>query len=152
MTTFDRRHILLAAAALSVPGCSKAAAAPRPITIYKTESCGCCEGWVTHMRRANYLPRIVVVEDITPLSEKRGVPFKYSSCHMGEIEGYALLGHIPPADVDRLLREKPKAIGLSAPGMPFGSPGMESPTGEKETYEVLLLEPGGKTTVFARHA
>ena len=148
----DRRQLIASAGALALAACSRAQAQPKDLVVYKTESCGCCNGWVTHMRRAGYLIRIVTVEDVSALSAKRGVPFEYSSCHMGEIGGYVLLGHIPPADVERLLREKPKAVGLSVPGMPIGSPGMESPTGEKEAYEVLLLHAGAKPTVFARHA
>jgi hypothetical protein len=146
----DRRLLIASAAALLATGAH--AQAKPAVTIYKTASCGCCEGWIKHMRVAGYAAKVVVVEDISVLSAKKGVPFQYSSCHMGEAGGYVLLGHIPPADVARLLREKPKAIGLSVPGMPFGSPGMESPTGEKEAYETLLLLPGGKTRVFARHA
>lgn len=149
----NRRKLMLSATgALVLAGCGKAQAQPRDVTIYKTESCGCCQGWITFMTRAGYRPKVVVVEDISELSAKRGVPFEYSSCHMGEIAGYVLLGHVPVADVDRLLRDKPKGIGLTVPGMPWGSPGMESPTGEKEAYEVLLLQPGGRTSVFARHS
>jgi hypothetical protein len=71
---------------------------------------------------------------------------------MATVGGYVTVGHVPPADVDRLLRTRPKAIGLTVPGMPIGSPGMESPSGKRETYETLLLLAGGKTSVFARHA
>jgi hypothetical protein len=149
--SLDRRALIASAAALLASG-AHAQSKPGPMTIYKTSSCGCCNGWITYMRRAGYAPRVVVVDDISALSAKKGVPFKYSSCHMGEAGGYVLLGHIPPADVARLQKERPKAIGLSVPGMPWGSPGMESPTGEKEAYETLLLLPGGKTRVFARHA
>jgi hypothetical protein len=149
--SIDRRALIASAAALFASGAS-AQAKPEGMTIYKTASCGCCNGWIKHMRVAGYAPKVVVVEDISVLSAKKGVPFQYSSCHMGEAGGYVLLGHIPPADVARLLKEKPKAIGLSVPGMPWGSPGMEGPKGEKEAYETLLLLPGGKTRVFARHA
>jgi hypothetical protein len=68
------------------------------------------------------------------------------------IEGYVVLGHAPPADVDRLLRERPRAIGLGVPGMPLGSPGMGNAQGVRDKYETLLLLPNGRTTVFARHA
>ena len=128
-------------------------APPRPeVVIYKTASCGCCKGWVTHMTRAGYPTRVVELEDLTQIREKYGVPFPLSSCHTAVVGGYVVEGHVPPADVDRLLAEKPKARGITVPGMPLGSPGMESPTGESEAYDTLLLLEGGGTRVFAHHA
>ena len=161
-----RRTLLLGAAALAAvpvacerapsPAAAPAApapAAPRPeLVVYKTPWCGCCSGWVTHMRRAGYSPQVVEMEDLAPIREKHGVPFELSSCHTGVVGGYTVEGHVPPADVDRLLAEKPRALGLTVPGMPIGSPGMESPTGERESFETLLLLEGGRTRVFARHA
>jgi hypothetical protein len=104
------------------------------------------------MTKAGYAPEVVVIENVTPVAAKHGVPFALSSCHLATIDGYVTVGHVPPADVDRLLREKPKALGLTVPGMPMGSPGMEMPNGAKEAYDTLLLLPGGKTQVFARHS
>ena len=162
--TLARRSLLLGGAALvaAAAGCDRASApaakapaapAPRPeLVIYKTPWCGCCKGWVTHMTRAGFTPRVVELEDLAPIREKYGVPFELSSCHTGVVGGYVVEGHVPLADVDRLLREKPKALGLTVPGMPLGSPGMESPTGEREAFETLLLLDGGRTRVFARHA
>ncbi|HEX8568641.1 MAG TPA: DUF411 domain-containing protein [Caulobacteraceae bacterium] len=127
--------------------------APRPeLVIYKTPSCGCCKGWVTHMTRAGYPTRVVELEDLAPIRQKHGVPFPLSSCHTGVVGGYVVEGHVPPADVDRLLAEKPKALGITVPGMPLGSPGMESPTGESEPYDTLLLLQDGGTRVFVHHA
>ena len=104
------------------------------------------------VRRAGFKPTVHEVEDLTPIREKHGVPFNLSSCHTGLIGGYAVEGHVPPADVLRLLKERPKAIGLAVPGMPIGSPGMESPNGATEAYAtLLLLDRSGKTRVFARH-
>lgn len=122
-----------------------------PLTVYKTASCTCCGGWITAMTRAGYSAKIVVVENVTPIANKHGVPFELSSCHLATIGGYVTVGHVPPTDVARLLREQPKAIGLTVPGMPMGSPGMEMPDASKEAYNTLLLLPGGKTQVFARH-
>lgn len=145
------RRALLAfcAAAAAAP----ALAAPGPaITVYKTASCGCCKGWIAIMARAGFQPKVVTVDDVSPYWRRRGVPDELSSCHVSEVGGYVVVGHIPPADVTRLLRERPKALGLAVPGMPFGSPGMERPDGHREAYETLLLLPAGKTRVFARHA
>ncbi len=145
------RRELLAAAAAALAAPQARAAAPPPLTVYKTASCGCCRGWITIMTRAGYRPKVIVVEDVTPIGKRHGVPFELSSCHLATIGGYVTVGHVPPADIGRLLRERPKALGITVPGMPMGSPGMEMPDGRKEPYQTLLLLPGGKTRVFARH-
>jgi hypothetical protein len=145
-----RRRLLalIGASALALP----ARAAPGPaITVYKAWGCTCCEGWIAHMAAAGFQPRVVVVEDLSREWRKRGVPDTLSSCHMGLVGGYVTVGHVPAADVRRLLRERPKAIGVSVPAMPDGSPGMERPDGKRDAYETLLLLPGGKSRVFARH-
>ena len=145
-----RRTLLLAAPALLAV---KAQAAPvRDVTVYKTPWCGCCGGWVTHMRRAGFRVQVIEREDLAPVRARLGVPAALASCHTATTGGYALEGHVPPADVLRLLKEKPKALGLAVPGMPLGSPGMESPTGERQPFESLLLLPGVKRRVFAHHA
>ena len=145
------RRDLLAAVAAMMAAPRAWAAAPPLLTVYKTASCGCCGGWITTMTRAGYRPKVIVVEDVTPISKRHGVPFELSSCHLATIGGYVTVGHVPPADVSRLLKERPKALGITVPGMPLGSPGMEMPDGRKEPYQTLLLLPGGKTRVFARH-
>lgn len=148
----NRRRLLLAASALLLAaGCAQAAPT-RDLVVYKTPYCGCCKGWITHMSRAGFKPTVHEVEDLTPIREKHGIPFNLSSCHTGLIGGYVVEGHVPPADVARLLKERPKGLGLTVPGMPIGSPGMESPSGETEAYAtLLLLDRAGKTRVFAKH-
>ena len=136
--------------ALTVPAAAQEAAKPRLI-VYKASGCSCCEVWIKSMWRAGYAPQVIVVDDLSPQWRSRGVPDQLSSCHMGLVGGYVTVGHVPPADVDRLLRERPKAIGVSVPGMPDGSPGMERPDGKTEPYETLLMLPGGKYRVYARH-
>lgn len=139
----------------ALPGLLAAAAADaaptRALTVYKTESCGCCRGWITAMARAGFTPKVVTLDDISPIWRRHGVPDELSSCHVGEIGGYVTVGHVPPSDVEQLLRMRPRAIGVSVPGMPWGSPGMERPDGKREAYNTLLLLPGGETRIFARH-
>jgi hypothetical protein len=149
MTAFTRRA-LFAAPLLLMSGFA-GAAAPTPITVYKTESCGCCGGWITHMRRAGFATTVVVVDEVATPALKRGVPFELGSCHLADVGGYVVVGHVPSADVRRLLAERPRAIGITVPGMPVGSPGMEHPRGLTERYQTLLLLPGGRTRVFAAH-
>lgn len=128
------------------------AAPPRDLIVYKSPTCGCCAGWITHMRKAGFRATIQETEDLTPVRARLGVPAALASCHTGLVGGYAIEGHVPPRDVVRLLLQKPKAVGLSVPGMPIGSPGMESSDGRIEPYETLLmLDRQGRTQVFARH-
>lgn len=147
----SRRSLLLSAPTALLAAASCARAEAREVTVYKTPWCGCCSGWVTHMRRAGFTAGVVELEDLTPIRQRYGISFEQSSCHTAVAGGYALEGHVPPEDVIRLLRERPKAKALIVPGMPMGSPGMESANGEREAYDVLLLLPNGSTRVFARH-
>ncbi|MDP8916914.1 MAG: DUF411 domain-containing protein [Pseudomonadota bacterium] len=145
-----RRAVLLSVpAVLLAASCARAEA--RELTVYKTPWCGCCSGWVAHMRRAGFTAKVVELEDLAPVRQRYGIGFEQSSCHTGVAGGYAIEGHVPPEDVLRLLRERPKARALIVPGMPMGSPGMENPQGQREPYEVLLLGKDGSTRVFARH-
>ena len=94
---------------------------------------------------------MTAVEDLSVEWRKRGVPDELSSCHMGVVDGYVIVGHVPIVDVNRMLLERPKAIGISVPGMPDGSPGMERRDGKREPYNTLLMLPGGRYRVFASH-
>jgi hypothetical protein len=145
-----RRDLLLAGASLALA--SPAFAGPADLRVYKTADCTCCEGWVSAMIRAGFKAEVLPSNNIADVWRRHRVPDALSSCHMGVLQGYVVMGHVPPADVARLLREKPKAIGLTVPGMPWGSPGMEGPNGVKEPFETLLILNDGKTSVFARHA
>lgn len=146
-----RRALLSGALAVGLTaGCARAAATE--LTVYKTPWCGCCGGWVTHMRRAGFSTKVVEVQDLAPVRQKYGIPFTLSSCHTGVVAGLVVEGHVPPADVKRLLRERPKALGLVVPGMPLGSPGMEQPDGTTERFQtLLLLDRSGRTRPFATH-
>jgi len=146
------RRRLIAALPVVLAATSACAAPARELTTYRSESCGCCKGWIAAMARAGYTSKDVVQDDVSPLWRSRNIPDELSSCHVAEIGGYVVIGHVPPADVTRLLAERPKAIGLTVPGMPIGSPGMEAPDGRREAYETLLLLQGGGTEVYARHA
>lgn len=150
--SLSRRALLWGAPALALAaGCAQAA--PREVTIYKTPWCGCCSGWVTHMAKAGFKPTVIEVDDLGPVRAKQGVPFELSSCHTGVVAGYVIEGHVPPADVHRLLKERPRALGLVVPGMPIGSPGMETPQGAKEKFAtLLLLDRTGRTQIFASHS
>ena len=118
------------------------------VTVYKSPACGCCRGWVEHMRRAGFTVKAQDVEDIQVVKTTYGLPLKLASCHTSLAGGYVLEGHIPAEVVERVLRERPKVAGLAVPGMPVGSPGMEIPGTEPEEYEVVLF--GRERRTYAR--
>ena len=146
-------------ALLGIFGASSFAVLPRPadasslpkLTVYRNPGCGCCEGWVQHMKAAGFA---VTIEDDPNLDARRGslnIPAELASCHIALADGYAFEGHIPYADVVRFLKERPSgAIGLVVPGMPTGSPGM-GPKGSGGPYEVLLLAANATPIVYATH-
>lgn len=119
------------------------------VTVYKSPTCGCCMGWIEHLREHGFPVEIVDVGGIGALKDEYGIPPELQSCHTGVVEGYIVEGHVPADDVKRLLAGRPDAGGLAVPGMPIGSPGMEQGD-TRQPYDVLLVNDGG-TTVFARH-
>ncbi|HST90579.1 MAG TPA: DUF411 domain-containing protein, partial [Brevundimonas sp.] len=112
--------------------------------------CACCDGWVAHMRQAGFTATVQLTDDLRAVRLARGLPDVLASCHTGVIGGYAVEGHVPAADVVRLLAERPQAVGITVPGMPLGSPGMEA-GGRREPFDTLLVLRSGQTRVFARH-
>ena len=131
---------------------SAASPAHRPaVSVHHSPGCGCCLKWVAHLRASGYPVTVIESPDLDAERRRLGVPVGKASCHTAEVGGYFVEGHVPVADIDRLLREKPKARGLTAPGMPMGSPGMEMPDGATPKYDVLLVLEDGSTRVWATH-
>lgn len=146
-----RRHLLLAGASLSLATPVRAQA-DRRIHVLKDPNCECCTGWVSHLQASGFE---VSVEEIHAglLAVRKGelgIPIDLQSCHTGEAGGYVLEGHVPAADIERLLAERPDALGLAVPGMPYGSPGM-GPETERDAYEVILFRKDGATEVWASY-
>ena len=121
-----------------------------PIHVSKSPTCGCCAGWVDHVRGAGFHVRVTEMADLTALKTRLQVPPALASCHTAEVDGYVIEGHVPAGAIRRLLAQRPKAKGLAVPGMPIGSPGMESPGAKNESYEVILFGPSGQRP-FARY-
>ena len=139
-------------AALPLLGLAFSTLAAGPlVVVHKNASCGCCNGWVSHLRKAGFEVDVRNVDNMSPVKERVGVPAGKGSCHTAEVAGYFIEGHVPAADVKRLLAEKPAARGLVLPGMPLGSPGMEMPDGRTQPYTVELVGRDGATTSFAKH-
>ncbi|QIK95380.1 DUF411 domain-containing protein [Sphingomonas sp. HDW15A] len=120
------------------------------MTVMKSPSCGCCGKWVEHVRAHGFDVKVVNVDDLMAVKKKAGIPDKLASCHTTIVGGYVVEGHVPAADIRKLLVQKPKAKGIAVPGMPAGSPGMEA-GGFKQPYQTLLIKADGSTSVFARH-
>lgn len=139
---------LLLALALAASGATRAEA-PVRVEAFKSPYCGCCQKWVEHMRKNGFEVVAKDVDDVPAVRKGLGMPDRYGSCHTAKIGGYVVEGHVPAADVRRLLRERPRAVGLSAPGMPQGSPGMETAT--PQPYDTLLVRANGGHDVFAKH-
>jgi len=143
---------MLGAGCVWLAACGPAEARAPQITVYKDPYCGCCTAWVEHVKAAGFVATVVETADLAAVRAKHGLPVSVASCHTGVVDTYAIEGHVPAADITRLLARKPKARGLAVPGMPVGSPGMEAPDGSREPFDVLLVRQDGTTEVFARHA
>lgn len=144
---YSRRVVLGLLAALPFASAGHATARPE-VTVAKDPNCGCCNGWVEHLRQAGLEVRVTHTAALRPLKARLGVPEDLASCHTAQVGGYVIEGHVPATAIDRLLRERPKAIGLAVPGMPIGSPGMEG--GDPEPYDVVLFAKDSRD-VFARY-
>ena len=154
-STFNRRQGLLSGISLLlIPAAAQAQArsdAPL-VEVWKSPTCGCCKDWIAHME-ANGFRTLVHDTGNTAVRGRLGIDMKYGSCHTARVDGYAIEGHVPATDIRRLLKERPKAIGLAVPGMPIGSPGMDGPeyNGRKDPYDVLLIATDGNASVFQPH-
>jgi hypothetical protein len=126
-------------------------AAPVAVTVYKNAQCGCCRKWVDHLRKEGFEVTAKDVDDLAAIKAKLRVPASLTSCHTAIVGRYVVEGHVPAADIRKLLTEKPKVAGIGVPGMPVGSPGMEIPDMPADKYEVMTFAKDGKQTVFASH-
>lgn len=123
------------------------------IRVVKDRGCPCCDGWISHLRANDFAVTFEErsIEALTAFKREQGIPDALASCHTATTGGYIIEGHVPAADIRRLLAEQPDAIGLAVPGMPFGSPGM-GPEAERQAYDVILIGKDGDATVFQSYA
>ncbi len=148
------RVLALGALAGAAPGgWAQGRAEPTPLEVWKDANCGCCNDWIAHMRQHGFQ---VTAHDTgnNAVRARLGLPARLGSRHTARVGGYVVEGHVHADEVRRLLREKPRALGLAVPGMPIGSPGMDGPVygGRKDAYDTLLVQRDGRTQVFKRHA
>ena len=136
-------------APVAPPVAAPAGGAALPVVkVWKSPTCGCCSGWVEHMRAAGFVVEVEDLEDLAAIKHTYGVAAELQSCHTSLVDGYVVEGHVPAADIVRLLEERPELAGLAAPGMPASAPGMDM---EGEPYDVLTFDGNGKTTLWASH-
>lgn len=126
-------------------------AGPMPITVYKSTTCGCCTKWVDHLRANGFTTTVHDEEEMDQLKDELGVPQALRSCHTAIAGRYLIEGHVPAADIRRLLAERPKVAGLAVPGMPARTPGMAQPEDKIEDFEVVAFQRNGTTRTFARY-
>ena len=143
--------VALLVAGLSVSGSTYAQRQSPTVQVYKSATCGCCANWVKHLEQHGFMTAVTETEDVAAVKAKHNVPARVQSCHTALVDGYVLEGHVPAADVRRLLKERPSVAGLAVPGMPIGSPGMEVATMKPQPYDVIAFDRQGQLKVFASH-
>lgn len=142
---------LLGAILAAMLWASPVPAAPESsIEVWKSATCKCCINWVKHLEANGFAVKVNAASSLDKLKARWGIGEKLAACHTAKIGPYVIEGHVPAADIKRLVAEEPEAIGLTVPGMPVGSPGMEQGD-EFEPYDVLLIKKDGSTEVFASH-
>jgi len=120
------------------------------ITSYRSPNCGCCHGWIEHLKAEGFTVKDNVTENLETIKAENNVPQNLTACHTAVTNGYVVEGHVPATDIKRLLREKPDVVGIAVPGMPIGSPGMES--GDiKEPYTVFTFTKEGETQIYQEY-
>jgi len=139
------KRFWLAVALLVASACTQAT----EVTVYKSPTCGCCKHWVEHLRQNGFKVKAINTQDVVTYKKRLGLLPELASCHTAVVNGYVIEGHVPANDIKRLLKERPKIVGLAVPGMPMGSPGMEGPA--KVPYEVKAFDRHGRITTYARH-
>ncbi|MDD9908516.1 MAG: DUF411 domain-containing protein [Ahrensia sp.] len=152
--TVNRRGAIVGILATTLIASTRfSSAKPLPgIHVTQGRGCGCCAAWTKILVRAGFpiTEDNLLPADLIMLKTKLGVPTKLVSCHTAMVEGYVIEGHVPPKEIKRLIREKPKILGLAVAGMPYGSPGM-GPQNDREAYEVVSFKEDGSQEVFASY-
>lgn len=146
-----RRSLLLALGALPFASLAQQPAKVL-VEVWKDPNCGCCKDWVKHLEASGFAVKVNYGGN-GEMRAKLGIPQKLGSCHTALVAGYAVEGHVPAREIRRLLKEKPQAVGLTVPGMPVGTPGMDDPVykGRKDPYDVLLVLKSGEPKVYASY-
>ena len=127
-----------------------AGGAAQNIHVYKSPTCGCCTDWVKHLEANGFEVEVTETQNLNPIKHEAGLTPSLASCHTAFVGDYVIEGHVPASDIERLIAEAPKVRGLTVPGMPVGSPGMELGD-RKDAFQVLMFNEKGQTQVFSAH-
>lgn len=151
-TSLSRRHVLTGLAAVLIAPKELFAQSAPQIHVFKDPNCGCCSAWIDILEQDGFrvTSEARAGGSLTQEKIKRGIPQNMASCHTADVDGYVIEGHVPARDIRKLLAERPEAIGLAVPGMPFGSPGM-GPESQREAYDVYLILRDGTSRVFTHY-
>jgi hypothetical protein len=139
--------LFLMATALALAAAFASAEGLPEVVMHKDPNCGCCGKWAEHLEANGFRVKTVMESDMETVKRRLGVPQRLASCHTAKVGPYVIEGHVPASAIKRLLRERPVVKGLSVPGMPLGSPGMEVP-GRKDSYDAVSFDALGRTRVF----
>jgi hypothetical protein len=145
-----RLNVTVAAVLIGIALCLHALPAGPEVIVYKESFCGCCSVWAKHLEANGFQVKVRDVENMDQYKKANGVPSSLRSCHTAVVNGYTIEGHVPAEDIQRLLKERPKVKGLGVPGMPIGSPGMESGN-TRQAYSVFTFDANGKTSVYRQY-
>ena len=147
--SFLKAFAVMASVGSTTLGLPAFARALPSVEVWKDPNCGCCKDWVTYLEANGFQVRVHDSGN-NAARARLGIPEKLGSCHTAQVGGYAIEGHVPARDIHRLLKERPKAVGLAVPGMPVGSPGMDAPIygGRKDPYDVLLVLKNGSSRIY----
>ncbi len=152
MAMVRREFVATLLAVLTSTRRSVLAQRPGPkVQVYKDPTCGCCQNWVKHLQAHGFVTEVTVMQDLADFKSKHNVPTRVQSCHTAVVDDYVLEGHVPAADVQRLLTERPAILGLAVPGMPIGSPGMEVPNMKAVKYNVVSFDRQGQLKVYSSY-
>jgi len=153
-TPLCRRQLVVAALLLPMLGV-QAKQARVSIEVWKSPTCGCCKDWVAHLQENGFEVQVHELSESAKAAQRArlGMAEKFGSCHTALVRGYVVEGHVPAADIQTLLKQRPTALGLAVPGMPLGSPGMDGAVygGRRDPYAVMLVQRDGSASVYAKH-
>jgi hypothetical protein len=142
--------LLFTTSVVAIEVAAQVEAVEQNIVVYRSPTCGCCEKWVQHLQENQFIVNDIVTDGMVEIKQKYGVPGNLASCHTAIIDGKVVEGHVPARDIKRMMKLKGDVVGISVPGMPSGTPGMEM-GGRKDPYQVISFDKEGKYEVFSSY-
>lgn len=142
--------VVLLLASLNAAAVEETAVDKATVAVYRSPTCRCCGRWIQHLKENHFAIKDIVTHDLQAIKQQRAVPEHLASCHTAVVDGYVIEGHVPASDIEKLLRTRPNVVGIAAPGMPLGSPGMEV-GGRQDDYVVVSFDSEGHYEVFTEH-